>query len=88
MPQRGLIFVRKNKPKPFAPAGQYINDECNNSTMLLRGTTSLRGKTSLRGTKQNVIARNEAKRHCEARSKTSLRGTKQSLAMTQSVRSK
>ncbi len=42
-------------------------------------------KTSLRGTKQNVIARHEAKRHCEAdviarheaRSKTSLRGTKQ-----------
>ncbi len=36
MPQRSLIFVRKNKPKPFAPAGQYINDECNNSTMSLR----------------------------------------------------
>ncbi len=28
---------------------------------------------------QNVIARHEAKRHCEARSKTSLRGTKQNV---------
>jgi len=27
MPQRGLIFVKKNKPKSFAAAGQYINDE-------------------------------------------------------------
>jgi len=33
----------------------------------------------LPGTKQNVIARHEAKRHCQARSKTSLPGTKQNV---------